>query len=105
MNLGVAATKGSRVHIDSTEIVAGGSGTADNGIAVTSESGISARTEIRNSTILGAVMAGNVDGSGAPAFLGISSTSINGLITETPPDGDIRCSGVFTADYTPLTCP
>ena len=61
--------------------------------------------ESRNSTIRGTVMAGNVDGSSVPAFLGISSSMINGTIIETPPDGDIRCVGVFDGGYTPITCP
>lgn len=105
INLGVAASEGSRVHIDSTTIVARGPGSTNNGVAVTSEAGLDSSAIIRNSTIKGAVMAANVDASSVPAFLGISSSSIDGALLETAPDGDIRCIGTFDMNFNPLTCP
>lgn len=105
INLGLAASEGSRVHVESTALIARGPGSTNNGVAVTSQSGLNSSAIIRNSTIRGAVMAANVDSSSVPAFVGISSSSIDGPLLETAPDGDIRCIGTFDRDFNPLTCP
>lgn len=105
INLGLAASEGSRVHVDSTDIIARSPGGINNGVAVTSEAGIESSVIIRNSTIRGTVMASNVDSTSVPAFLGISSSSIDGPVLETAPDGDIRCIGTLDVDFNPLACP
>lgn len=104
INNGVAVSEGARVFISDSRIVARSSGGINNGVVLTSQSGLEAYTEIRNSAIRGSVSAANVDGTGAPALARIAASSIDGPVS-TGTDGEIKCIGVFDVDFNPLACP
>ena len=73
----------------------------DNGIAVTSQSGMEASAEIRNSIIRGSVIAANVDSSGTPAVIKIAASTVDGSVSPGPLS-EIKCVGAFDTDFNAL---
>lgn len=99
INNGIAAVDG-KVVVEDTTIIARNSPSAiDNAIAVTSEIGPESSAKIRNSLLRGAILAGDLGGTGA--IVNIASSEIDGLLSPTV-GGEIRCVGAFDPDFNPL---
>ncbi len=102
INNGVAVSEGGRVMINDSSVIARNSpGGIDNGIAVTSQFGMEASAEIRNSIIRGSVIAANVDSSGAPALIRIAASTVDGSVHAATP-AEIKCVAAFDTDFNPL---
>ena len=102
INNGVSVSEGGQVMINDTSIIASDSPSGiDNGIAVTSQFGMEAKAEIRNSIIRGSVIAANVDSSGAPAVIRIAASTVEGSVSAGTL-AEIKCVGAFDTDFTAL---